>query len=88
FVITTVIGSALIFAFGFYLYKISGLLNGNLYGTAVSVYNTAMDHSLGNYHREYQLAPWIVNTIKYFMQYAWAPIFWVVSWFRLKEKQI
>jgi hypothetical protein len=28
------------------------------------------------------------ESILLFAKYIWAPVFWVVAWFRLKEKQI
>lgn len=36
----------------------------------------------------YRLAPWIEDAVIAFMKFIWAPVFWVATYFRLKEKEI
>ena len=36
----------------------------------------------------YRLAPWIEDTIIALTKFIWAPVFWVATYFRLKEKEI
>lgn len=39
------------------------------------------------YH-EYRMDKWLENTLLFLGKYMWAPFFWLVTWVRLKEKQI
>jgi hypothetical protein len=36
----------------------------------------------------YSVSPGIANAFKYALQFAWAPLLWVITWYRLKEKEI
>lgn len=36
----------------------------------------------------YRLAPWIEDTVIALAKFIWAPVFWVATYFRLKEKEI
>ena len=36
----------------------------------------------------YRLAPWIEDAVIVFAKFIWAPVFWVATYFRLKEKEI
>jgi hypothetical protein len=36
----------------------------------------------------YRLSPWIEDTIIALTKFIWAPVFWVATYFRLKEKEI
>ncbi len=38
--------------------------------------------------RIYRLAPWIEDAVISFTKFIWAPVFWVATYFRLKEKEI
>lgn len=38
--------------------------------------------------RIYELSPWINDAVTFLMKYMWLPVFWVVTYFRLKEKEI
>jgi len=35
-----------------------------------------------------QLPEWIENVLEFMVRYAFAPIFWITTYFRLKEKEI
>jgi len=86
FVITTIVGSALIFVFVYYTMEI---LNGIFHydyswnGDHLRKY----DNDFNTYQR-YELSPVFTNLVIFGAKYIWAPVFWVVAWFRLKEKQI
>lgn len=82
FIITTVIGAALLFAFGFYfVYLVEhGLPDGYSWnGTYVRNLPEMKD---------YELPGWVQSLVTFIAKYIWAPVFWVVAWFRLKEKQV
>ncbi|HKZ67725.1 MAG TPA: hypothetical protein VJ111_15270 [Chitinophagaceae bacterium] len=85
FVITTIVGSALIFAFAYYSVElIQSSLNGYSWnGDHLRKY----DGDYNTYQR-YELAPWISSVLGFTVKFIWAPVFWIVAWFRLKEKQI
>lgn len=44
----------------------------------------------GNYnaYKTVSLPTWLEQTLRYILQFAFAPIFWVVTYFRIKEKQV
>lgn len=85
FVITTIIGSVLIFVFVYY--------SAELAQSSFSGYSWNGDHlrkysdDFGTYER-YELASWMSGALAFFVKFIWAPVFWVVTWFRLKEKQV
>ncbi len=81
FVLTTVIGSAVIFAFGYYINRIHYNMPGEWEVTSLRK-NDAGGYLL------YSISPAVKNMLKYTVQFAWVPLFWVVTWFRLKEKEI
>jgi len=86
FILTTVVGSALIFVFVYYSVEI---LEKSFYqgfswnGDHLRKYNA----DFSSYQR-FELSPVFTNLLSFAIKYLWAPVFWVVSWFRLKEKQI
>jgi hypothetical protein len=85
FIITTVVGSALIFAFVYF--------SGEIIHDSLNGYSWNGDHlrkydeGFGTYKR-YELSPVISNVLEFGLKYIWAPVFWTVAWFKLKEKQI
>lgn len=85
FVITTIIGSALIFAFAYYSIElVQNSFNGYSWnGDHLRKYDTG-----DNTYQRYGLSPWVTDLLGFTVKYIWAPVFWVVAWFRLKEKQI
>lgn len=85
FVITTIVGSVLIFLFSYYSVE---LIQSSLHG-----YSWNGDHLRkydGDYstYQRYNLSPVMTDLLGFFVKYIWAPVFWVVAWFRLKEKQM
>jgi hypothetical protein len=86
FVITTVVGSALILVFVYYSAEI---LKGSFY----EEFSWNGDH-LRKYegdftsYKRYDLSPVLTDILTFAIKFIWAPVFWVVAWFRLKEKQI
>ncbi len=84
FVKTTVLGLLLIIIFILYVNMLqrSFLHGGSLWSfTSFQIW----DEKGG---RLYQLPDWVDIPVKFFLQYAWAPVFWLATWYRLKEKQI
>ncbi len=47
-------------------------------------------HIPGNYgeYKSYQLGSTLSKILGYLLTYSWLPVFWLVTWFRLKEKEI
>jgi hypothetical protein len=86
FLITTIVGSALIFVFTYYSVEI---LKDSFHGG----YSWNGDH-LRKYgadyttYQRYELSPVFTSLLSFAVKFIWAPVFWVVAWFRLKEKQI
>jgi hypothetical protein len=82
FVITTVIGAAIMFAFGLYIAYLAE-------HTFPPNFSWNGDHltDFAN-RRQYELSSTVKNLITYAAKYIWAPVFLVAAWFRLKEKQI
>jgi hypothetical protein len=86
FMITTIAGSVLVFVFVYYSMS---LLKSSFHDG----YSWNGDH-LRKYvtdsttYRRYDLPPVFTNLLSFGVKYIWAPVFWVVAWFRLKEKQI
>jgi len=86
FVLTTVAGALVIFAFGYFITRIqNGMLEHNSWDFT-ALHQRRDDVKDG--YLLYSVSPTISNMLKYLVQFAWAPLFWVVAWFRLKEKEI
>jgi hypothetical protein len=85
FVVTTIAGSVLIFLFFWYSAELiqSGLHSYSFNGATVRKYTD--DY---NAYHEYKLSSVITTSLEIFAKFIWAPVFWVVAWFRLKEKEI
>lgn len=86
FVVTTVIGSVIILAFGYYLTRIHDGMLGRVNWNIISVIK--YDTGIKNGYLLYSLSPFVSGIVKYAAQFAWAPLFWIITWFRLKEKEI
>lgn len=84
FVITTVIGVALIGAFiwfGYHLFKIiypEGYIWNGLPFSKNSLYKGG----------SYKLSGVLVAVLIFLLKFIWAPVFWIATWYRLKEKEI
>lgn len=86
FIVTTVAGAFLIFVFGYYLSSIHDNMLGPVGWDVISV--RKFDASMKDGHFLYSISPTLTNILKYAAQFAWAPLFWIITWFRLKEKEI
>ena len=41
-----------------------------------------------NEMKVYRLSPWIEEALSVLLKYLWAPVFWIATYFRLKEKEL
>lgn len=85
FVITTIAGSALIFIFAYYTAE---LVEGSFTGFSWNGDHVRKYDAGFNTYQRYELPSWLSGVLEYVIKFIWAPVFWVVTWFRLKEKQI
>ena len=85
FIITTVVGAFLIFVFAYYMVRIQDSM---LKGFDWELISARKFQSVNGGYLLYSISPTISNILTYVFQFAWAPLFWVVTWFRLKEKEI
>jgi hypothetical protein len=85
FVVTTIVGSVLIFLF---IYYSVNLIEGSLDGYAFGGDNIREYTNDFSSYKRYDLPAAMRESILFLAKYMWAPVFWVVAWFRLKEKQI
>lgn len=86
FIFTTIIIAILLFCFVLYMRNIQSILPENYHlqmGKALFV----MDYS-GTSHKIYDLNQTLWNIVLFLVKFIWAPFFWLVTWFRLKEKEI
>jgi hypothetical protein len=86
FIITTVAGALIIFAFVFYLSTLEQemLLDANWDLIELRRPNETEKDSYFLYSVSPTVKDIFLNTVKYM----WAPIFWLATWFKLKEKQL
>ncbi len=86
FIVTTVAGAFLIFVFVYYLSQVHDNILGPGGWNLVSLKKN--DVATKDAYFLYSISPTLANILKYTVQFAWAPLFWIVTWFRLKEKEI
>lgn len=86
FVITTVVGAAIIFAFAYYINRIRNEMLGPIGWDMVSARKS--DAGIKDGYLLYSVSPVVTETLKYAVQFLWAPLFWIVTWYRLKEKEL
>ncbi|TDH21615.1 hypothetical protein EXU57_19115 [Segetibacter sp. 3557_3] len=86
FVITSVVTAALIFSFAYYVHLLEDILPDNSSWNLVSLREYNENREDG--YRLYSISPAITSFLKYLLQFAWAPIFWFITWVRLREKEI
>ena len=86
FIITTVAGAFLILVFVYYLTRLSDHMLGPVGWNVISARKT--DKAIKDGYLLYSVSPGIANAFKYALQFAWAPLLWVITWYRLKEKEI
>ena len=85
FIVTSVAGAFIMFVFIYYLSRVHDNLLGHVSWNIVSVRKP--DTQNDGYFL-YSISPTLADTFKYAIRFAWAPLFWIVTWFRLKEKEI
>ena len=86
FVITTIVGSTLIFLFLYYsaeLMQSSFLNDYSFNGDHVRKYEEGTMT-----YKSYNLSPFTTGLLGFAVKFLWAPVFWVATLFRLKEKQV
>ncbi len=84
FVVTTIAGSVIIFLFSYYVAELSQSMEGfSFHGDHLRKYTG--DYST---YQRYDLSSFAAEALEIFIKFVWAPVFWVIAWFRLKEKQI
>ena len=86
FIITTTVGAFIIFVFVYYLTRIDDIMFDEANWELLSVKKA--DVTITNSYFLYSVSPAIKDIIVYAVQFIWAPVFWIVTWFRLKEKEI
>lgn len=90
FVITTVVGAAMVFAFALYMnYLDDTFLPDGYYfsGSDVVQYQYLHSNEPSSYKR-FGLSPFTKEILSFSVKFIWAPLFLLVAWFRLKEKEI
>jgi len=88
FVITTVVGAVIIFAFAYYWTRIQkGMFDEGVSWNIISAQKNELGIFKGQYFL-YSLSSTLTKTIKFMVFFAWAPLFWIVTWYRLKEKEV
>jgi hypothetical protein len=89
FIITTIIGAALIFCFVYYMYRISEMFSHyNWKILSATSFNNEGTFTPGGPNKLYSVSHLTQDIILCFVKFGWAPIFWVITWYRLKEKEI
>lgn len=86
FVVTTLVGAAIILLFVIYCASLFDAFFDKNYGwngKDLVVY----DQNTTSY-RGYELSPGVMGLLWFLAKFMWAPVFWTVAWFRLKEKQV
>lgn len=86
FVLTAIVSAALFFIFVVYCDNITDIFLSKKYnwdGLSVRLFED-------NYrsYRKYELSSTVGSLLTFLFRYMWAPVFWVATWYRLKEKQI
>lgn len=86
FIITTVVGALTLFLFVFYLSTVEQEMLSDWNWDLVELKRpngTEKDSYL-----LYSVSPTVKEIFINMVKYMWAPVFWLVTWFRLKEKQL
>lgn len=90
FVKTTVIVAALIFGFILYIKMLDKtMLESGYRWMGLTVRSVIPEKVEGiPFYKIYNLPPWIFQTVSMLVKYSWAPVFWIITWKRLAEKEI
>jgi hypothetical protein len=86
FIVTTVAGALLAFGFAFYISRIDD----NMFeGFGWELFSARkMDDSIKDGYLLYSVSPTIASVLKFTVQFAFVPLFWIATWYRLKEKEV
>src|SRR5690606_2163917 len=85
FILTTVVGAGLMFLFGYYMSQLDDIFSPDNW-EMLSV-RREIAESQGSYQL-FSVSDTVKNILKYVVQFIWVPVFWLATWFRLKEKEI
>lgn len=86
FVLTTAIGALLIIGFVFFMQYLSHALE--KFHVGYNLINARNYPANGNSYHEYSINHTVSNIIIFLAKFIWAPFFWLVTWFKLREKEI
>lgn len=86
FIVTTVVGAAIIFAFGFYVSQIQDRMLGSVGWDFITARQS--EPGMEGSYKLYSVSPAFSKICIYAIQFMWAPLFWIATWYRLKEKEL
>lgn len=86
FILTTIVAAFFTFLFVYYFVSLSRSMFDSGAWNLLTL--RRFDDDIKNGFYLYSLPPVLGNTLKYAVQFIWAPVFWVAAWFRLREKEI
>lgn len=85
FIVTTVVGALVMFLFIYYITQIDRFMEPDSWELFTV---KRADANVQDSYFLYSVSPTVVDIIKYAVQFLWVPVFWVATWYRLKEKEI
>ena len=85
FILTTVVGAGLMFLFGYYMSQVDDIFSPDNWEMLSVKRESAA--SPGSYQL-YTVSDTVKNILTYTVQFIWMPVFWLATWYRLKEKEI
>ena len=85
FIVTTVVGALVMFLFVYYITQIDRFMEPDSWELFTV---KRADANVQDSYFLYSVSPTVVDVIKYAVQFLWVPVFWVATWYRLKEKEI
>lgn len=86
FILTTIITAFLLFCFIFFMKSLSDTSS---FGLSVNSDNVLYASTFqGGFLYKYTFGAILSHALIFLTKFIWAPFFWLVSWFRLKEKEI
>lgn len=85
FIITTIVIIGILFLLGWYAFKIGKIAFGNEYD--FNPFRVQSHYENGAY-KEYELNASLKACVELFLKFLLAPFLWLVTWFKLKEKQL
>lgn len=85
FIITTILGSVLIF---FFMWFTVELLQDSFDGYSFNGDHIRKYEEGSVTYKLYGFSPFVDGLLGFAVKFIWAPVFWVVTFFRLKEKQL